>query len=485
MAGDSPTWSNPSVLAFAGGADPLAKARAVAAQLAQVARDHNLQGPPVDVLGLARALGISMRPVNEVADARIGAGQAREDLSLLSEDPAQSPAEADVFPGGTAGLTIDYNPSRPRGRLRFSIAHELAHACFADVADQVRHRTGTGAVAEVDDGDNWELELLCNVIAAELLIPDEAVEGLLNIPTDIDFAMETRRRWDVSTEALLRRLVTAVPRPMTMIATSRVARYGQPVVRVDYADVSAATDADSPLRGLRHGDVLSDAQVFLDCVAVGQTVRGQISIGGQVFTAQCVGAPAYPGSRFPRVLALLEKPDQPGSHPGIEYVTGDLLELGDGDHPVVIGHVVSDSVHGWGRFGVGAALAAALPDAARAFRAWTIADPDHLKLGNVHFLDQYLGGRPVQVASMVAQHGFGRGQAVRLRYDALERCLQTLARRAERDEASVHIPRIGAGQAGGRWDIIADLVDAHLVSRGIAVTVHTRPAPPARSGGLR
>jgi hypothetical protein len=42
--------------------------------------------------------------------------------------------------------------------------------------------------------------------------------------------------------------------------------------------------------------------------------------------------------------------------------------------------------------------------------------------------------------------------------------------------ASVHMPRIGSGQAGGNWDIIEELVDHHLCAQGIRVTVYDLPA---------
>jgi IrrE N-terminal-like domain len=472
MVDRTPAWSNPSVLKFAGGTDPLLKAREVAAHLFVVARARNLEGPPVDVLALARAAGIHVRAVNEVADARI----------VAPSDPGnrtKTSRPADDFASvleGTPGLRIDYNPSRPKGRLRFSIAHELAHACFPGVGEQVRHRTGSGAVSVVDDGDNWELELLCNVIASELLLPDDAVAGLLDIATDIDFIMETRRRWDVSIEALLRRLTRATRRALTMVAVSRVGRDGEKVPRLDYADHSDATPAESSLRSLSHGQLLPAGSMLLDCVAVGQTVRGEIQIDGTAFAAQAVGAPPYPGGRFPRVLALLEEPDKIEVHPGIVYVTGDLLDLDDGTGAVVVAHVVSDASRVWGRMNVGATLSRAFPDAARAFRWWTIADAENQRLGHVHVLDQLLNGREVIVASMVCQAGFGPGEAVRLRYDALAECLDRVADLAADRGASVHVPRIGAGQAGGRWDVIAELINTRLVERGVAVTVHTKPA---------
>ena len=41
--------------------------------------------------------------------------------------------------------------------------------------------------------------------------------------------------------------------------------------------------------------------------------------------------------------------------------------------------------------------------------------------------------------------------------------------------ASVHMPRIGTGQAGGSWSIIEDLVDNELCAHGVPVTVYDLP----------
>ena len=66
------------------------------------------------------------------------------------------------------------------------------------------------------------------------------------------------------------------------------------------------------------------------------------------------------------------------------------------------------------------------------------------------------------IVSMVAQQGYGPGAVTRLRYDALREALAAVADLAARTGASVHIPRIGAGQAGGRWDLIENDLAALL-----------------------
>ena len=42
-------------------------------------------------------------------------------------------------------------------------------------------------------------------------------------------------------------------------------------------------------------------------------------------------------------------------------------------------------------------------------------------------------------------------------------------------KASVHMPRIGTGHAGGSWEIIEELVLDTLVHQGVPVTVYSLP----------
>lgn len=438
------------MLAFAGSSDPLDRAHEVAAELLQLAEREGLAGPPIDVFGLAQRLGLGLRPKNDLLDAQI-------------MPAATTP---------TGGLVIEYNPSRPRGRLRFSVAHEVAHSRFADVAHRPRHRSAAGSV-EDPKSDDWELELLCDVIAADVLIPDRAVEGLLTVDPDIDLIMETRRKWDVSTEALLRRLVSATPRPLVLLATSKPTGSATDVMRVDYI-VRSRVPGTGVLADLKHGDHLVGVSVLTRCSAVGQTVRGTSGPGEDATFIQAVGIPAYPGSRRPRVLALIEPRSIRLNKPNLQFVTSDLLDVPRADTPVIFAHVVSDAAHRWSYRGVAGTLARAYPDFAQAFRSWSIASPENLKLGNVHYVERAVGGREVGSASLVAQEGFG-GAGPLLRYDALDKSLDELARLAISRGAAVHLPRLGVGQAGGRWDFVEAAIVQRLTGRGINVTVHTRP----------
>jgi O-acetyl-ADP-ribose deacetylase (regulator of RNase III) len=77
------------------------------------------------------------------------------------------------------------------------------------------------------------------------------------------------------------------------------------------------------------------------------------------------------------------------------------------------------------------------------------------------------------VANLVAQRGIRTGSSgPPIRYDAVERCLRALAEHAVRLSATVHMPRIGCGLAGGRRERIEPLVTATLCGRDIDTTVY-------------
>jgi O-acetyl-ADP-ribose deacetylase (regulator of RNase III) len=91
-------------------------------------------------------------------------------------------------------------------------------------------------------------------------------------------------------------------------------------------------------------------------------------------------------------------------------------------------------------------------------------------LGGVQFVQVE---RYVWVADMVGQRGTGTGsKGVPVRYEAIDTALGALAEKAGELGASVHMPRIGCGLAGGKWSRVEPLVEERLARRGIRVTVY-------------
>ncbi len=75
---------------------------------------------------------------------------------------------------------------------------------------------------------------------------------------------------------------------------------------------------------------------------------------------------------------------------------------------------------------------------------------------------------------MIGQHRVSKDEQRNppIRYEAVKECLEMVAQYAAEKKASVHMPRIGCGLAGGTWDNIEPLITDSFIDREIAVTVY-------------
>ena len=431
-------WTNPSVIAFARGSDPVSAIQTKARQTVVEAAERGWQGPPYDPFQLAELLDISVLPNDAVLDARI---------VPVAE-----------------GLRIEFNPSRPHGRVRYSVAHELAHTLFPDCAEMVRNRTPS---VELRD-DTWQLELLCNIGAAELLMPTGYTD-LENAGIDIDNLLRLRSEFDVSTEAILLRIAKLTNTPCAVFAAARVGMSGgYPGFRIDYSVPSRTWDIRIP-SDFR----VQSSTVLAECTAIGFTAKGTENWGSQlpVFDVQCVGIPPFPGDRFPRIAGVLtsENALQPSALQ-IAYLFGDARKP-RGTGKGIIAHVVNDGTPNWGG-GFALEVAKEWGFIQEEFRDWVEQDRSNLSLGKIHWAQIE---EDLSIVHMVAQRGYGPSARPRIRYAALSDALDQLQEVASEQGASVHMPRIGTGQAGGNWELVRELIDERLVRRGTPVFVYALP----------
>ena len=152
----------------------------------------------------------------------------------------------------------------------------------------------------------------------------------------------------------------------------------------------------------------------------------------------------------------------------IRYRTGDATDP-QAAGPKVIAHCCNDL----GRWGKGFVLAvsARWPEPEADFKAWAkLGTAGGFVLGAVRFVPV----RPdIVVANMIGQHGIKKGSnGPPIRYPAIATALAVVGDQAIENGASVHMPRIGCGLAGGKWDRIEPLILAALSARGVAVTVY-------------
>ncbi len=436
------SWTNKSVLRFAGKSDPIGLIEEKARELVLRARDAGWSGPPYNPIAIADLLNIPVEASGDVADARTVATES--------------------------GIKIEFNPTRPRERVRFSIAHEIAHTLFSDVAEKTRHRGGATTTA-----DEWQLEILCNLAAAEFVMPAGSLPPSERIPR-IEQLMVERRKFDVSAEAFLIRVVKATVEPAVMFCASPVeARGDKTSYRVDYS-----VGSKSAPTVVAAGTAIPSDSVVYSCTAIGQTNHSTEpwATGGNL-PIECVGIPGFAGTTYPRVGGIVRFRAQDADPVAIKVVHGDVLKpLGTG--PKVICQLVNDQARTWGG-GVARSAARKYPVAQREFSHWIVGVPKRDRLGQVHFADV---GDDTYIASLVAQQGFGPSSSPRIRYVHLEQCFRTVAEFAVRHGSAVHMPKIGAGQSGGSWDTVEEIVQDAFIAKGVRATVYDLPPRRQNSG---
>ena len=434
MAPAGITWTHPSVRRLAGAEDPISVIERRARDLVLKAKDQGWQGPPFNPIGIADLLGISVEANADVRDARIALIEGK--------------------------LRIEFNPTQPRERVRFSIAHEVAHAIFPDVATQVRHRAGPK-----DRPDEWQLEMLCNLAAAEFVMPIGSLPEMNQVPP-IEELMIDRRKYDVSAEAYLIRVSKIASAPIQMFCASPTLD-GQRLVgySVDYSFASKT----APKFQTAARNVPADSIVFT-CVAIGHTAQQSERWFSRDVRVECVGIPGYPGASFPRVAGIIRfDPDEASPQP-ISLVHGDVLQPVGGGTKIIC-QLVNDQARRWGG-GIAKSASKKFPAAEQQFSEWLMSTPRKERLGKVHWADI---GNSTFLASIVGQSGFGESLFPRIRYQAVEKAFKEIAAIANQRAASVHMPRLGTGAAGATWETVEEMVVELFGPKGVPVTIYDPP----------
>ncbi len=150
----------------------------------------------------------------------------------------------------------------------------------------------------------------------------------------------------------------------------------------------------------------------------------------------------------------------------IEYVRGDATNpLGGGNK--IICHCCNDR-GGWGK-GFVLALSKKWPGPEAEYRRWH-REGDNFALGEIQLVQV---APTTWVANLIGQHGMARGsKGPPVRYEAIRQGLGKVAAEAKRLSAGVHMPRIGCGLAGGKWEEVEPIIQETLCQAGVPVTVY-------------
>ncbi len=407
------------------------------------ALDKDWFGPPFDPIQLAELLGIEIRAFADIPDARTVAI-------------------------GREKYRIEFNPNRPAGRVRYSIAHEIAHTFFPDCGARVRNRLTHADTTQ----DDWQLEALCNIAAAEILMPLGSLPNPSSELLEIGRIIELQRVFKLSVEAVLLRVVKLAPFPCAAFAASRVlGARDQPRWRIDYVVGSSLWQP-----GEMPGDLLPLNTLLQNCTERGYTeVGNEVWRSGRPLHVEAVGLPPYPGSLAPRASGLIAIAGQHHANAGatVKEIVGDALKP-RGTDPKVIAHVVPDRATTWGGAGFASAVRARWPHIQRDFTVWAGPQGRNLRLGSVRIsaADEH-----TYIASMVAQHGYGAPQTrPRLRYTAFSDALDQVFKYAADVGASIHLPRVGTGHGGAAWEVVRGILHESVAKWQVAATVYRLPS---------
>ena len=430
-------WTNASVLSLAQNADPVTHITQKARALILEFMESGGFGPPFDMSQLARFIGAEIVPSAEVRDSQ---------LTFVSGKPQ-----------------IEFNPNQSKNRIRYSISHELIHTLFPDWKDEIRYRSSHQGMS----ADGWQLEMLCNIGACELLMPIGSFPELQAQEVSIERLLELRSVYEVSMEAILLRFIKLTQNQCAVFSTSRVSpdsdRY-----KIDYFVPSSSFK-----RRLPSGTVLPSDSVVTECTAIGFTSKGQERWyhGFDNLRVECVGIPPYPDQTYPRVMGILASSKQTINHSSRPVMLrGDATEpRGAGNR--ILAFIVNDKTPRWGA-GFARAVRQKWDEVQKDFVNWAERYPREFTLGNIHLTDI---APTLTAALLISQHGYGDSPKPRIRYGALNKCLEKLAIVAQEKAATVHMPRIGSGQARGNWPIILEMIEENLSKRGIEVTVYDLP----------
>lgn len=150
----------------------------------------------------------------------------------------------------------------------------------------------------------------------------------------------------------------------------------------------------------------------------------------------------------------------------IHYLKGDATQpVGEGNKFIV--HICND-IGGWGR-GFVMAISRRWQTPEMKYRNW-FRRMDDFALGNIQLVEVEPS---LSIVNMIGQHKIRKSKDGQppIRYDAVRSCLEKVNIEVQSKNASVHMPRIGCGLAGGTWDEIEPIIDETLIQNGAEVYV--------------
>lgn len=152
----------------------------------------------------------------------------------------------------------------------------------------------------------------------------------------------------------------------------------------------------------------------------------------------------------------------------ITYLKGDATSPQAKGTKIIV-HICNN-LGGWGK-GFVLAISKRWKAPEEAYRTWhRNRAKNDFELGNIQIVQV---SEYVYVINMIAQQGMKTGSnGVPIRYNAVEQCLEKVAEKAKELNASIHMPRIGCGLAGGTWNKVEPIIEKTVLTNDIDTYVY-------------
>lgn len=146
----------------------------------------------------------------------------------------------------------------------------------------------------------------------------------------------------------------------------------------------------------------------------------------------------------------------------IQYIKGDATNpIGQGNKAII--HICNN-LGGWGA-GFVKAISRKWVAPEIAYRKWFKTgsyNNTKFQLGEIQIVKVE---QNLSIINMIAQNGYSTARVPAIDYKALEVCLNKVAEYIQKENCSIHAPRIGAGLAGGKWDIVEELINKTITGK--------------------
>lgn len=158
----------------------------------------------------------------------------------------------------------------------------------------------------------------------------------------------------------------------------------------------------------------------------------------------------------------------------INFMKGTLrFKTGDATTPVSAGHrMIIHVCNDIGKFGAGfsGAISRRWGKVRNEYYRW-YKTQHQFRLGNIQEVNVQ---SDTTIINMIAQKGVKKKTNKKdlMDYEALEECLNKVAKLAKEYGSSIHMPRIGCGLCGSSWNKIEPLINKILIEDGLNVTVY-------------